>query len=143
MEHFDSSHLIKSEDLNHHGTLYAARTASWFVEAAFVAAACAFGRPSQIVCRNIHGMSFSKSAHSGDVLCFSARIAYAGTTSLTVHVSVFSQIDGQKYVDGFITFVTVDEVTRKKMPHNITLDETDDPDELDARRRALELVKKR
>ena len=32
-------HLVKSEDLNHHRTLYAGRTAEWFVETGFVAAA--------------------------------------------------------------------------------------------------------
>ena len=35
----DTSRLVKSEDLNHHGTLFAGRTAEWFVEAGFVSAA--------------------------------------------------------------------------------------------------------
>ena len=30
--------LIKSEDLNHHGTLFAGRSAEWFVESGFIAA---------------------------------------------------------------------------------------------------------
>ncbi|MDP2989667.1 MAG: hypothetical protein Q8O57_03775 [Kiritimatiellota bacterium] len=34
-----TNHLVKSEDLNHHGTLYAGRTAEWFVESGFIAAA--------------------------------------------------------------------------------------------------------
>ncbi|NTU75550.1 MAG: acyl-CoA thioesterase, partial [Anaerolineaceae bacterium] len=34
-----TQHLVKSEDLNHHGTLYAGRTAEWFVESGFIAAA--------------------------------------------------------------------------------------------------------
>ena len=58
MKKYYATHLVKSEDLNHHGTLFAARTASWFVESAFIAAACEHGDPSEIVCRNIHGMSF-------------------------------------------------------------------------------------
>jgi hypothetical protein len=28
--------LVKSEDLNHHGTLFAGRTAEWFVESGFL-----------------------------------------------------------------------------------------------------------
>lgn len=32
MKEFKISHLIKSEDLNHHGTLFAGRTAEWLVE---------------------------------------------------------------------------------------------------------------
>ena len=29
---YKTYHLVKSEDLNHHGTLYAGRNAEWFVE---------------------------------------------------------------------------------------------------------------
>ena len=39
---FSTYHLVKSEDLNHHGTLYAGRSAEWFVEAGFI--------PAQIWC---------------------------------------------------------------------------------------------
>jgi len=39
METLTIYHLIKSEDLNHHGTLFAGRGAEWMVEAGFVAAA--------------------------------------------------------------------------------------------------------
>lgn len=33
MKKYYTTHLVKSEDLNHHGTLFAARMASRFVEA--------------------------------------------------------------------------------------------------------------
>ena len=36
---FTTYHLIKSEDLNHHRSLFAGRSAEWFVEAGFIAAA--------------------------------------------------------------------------------------------------------
>ena len=42
MKQYETSHLVKQEDLNHHGTLFAARAAAWFVEAAFVAAGCEY-----------------------------------------------------------------------------------------------------
>ena len=35
MKVFKISHLVKSEDLNHHGTLFAGRTAEWLVERRF------------------------------------------------------------------------------------------------------------
>ncbi|MEL7655970.1 MAG: acyl-CoA thioesterase, partial [Bacillota bacterium] len=44
MKYYQISHLVKSEDLNHHGTLFAGRSAEWLVEAAFVAAASQHGR---------------------------------------------------------------------------------------------------
>jgi len=50
--------LVKSEDLNHHGTLFAGRTAEWFVESGFIAAASILD-PKTIVCLKIHGMYFT------------------------------------------------------------------------------------
>ena len=55
---FTNYHLVKSEDLNHHGTLYAGRCAEWFVESGFIAAAT-LTRPENIVCLKIHGMTLS------------------------------------------------------------------------------------
>lgn len=48
MKVFKISHLVKSEDLNHHGTLFAGRTAEWLVEAGFVTAAAEHGRPQAV-----------------------------------------------------------------------------------------------
>lgn len=126
MHIYNSIHLVKGEDLNHHGTLFAARTASWFVESAFSAAAAAHRNSSEIVCRNIHGMSFGIPVENGDVICFSSRVARVGRTSLTVHVSVRSELTGIQQVKGFITFVTVDNETGKAKAHGIVLDEPDE-----------------
>ena len=65
MKYYTISHLIKSEDLNHHGTLFAGRSAEWLVEAAFVAAASQHGRPQDVLCVNIHGFTFKKPVEKG------------------------------------------------------------------------------
>ena len=39
MKTFVTHRLVKGEDLNHHGTLFAGRSAEWFVESGFIAAA--------------------------------------------------------------------------------------------------------
>lgn len=139
MKKYYTTHLVKSEDLNHHGTLFAARTASWFVEAAFACAACEHGNPNEIVCRNIHGMSFSSPVHCGDIVRFTARVVHTGNTSLMVHVDVVSELTGQKAVDGYLTFVTIDHDTGKKKTHNVVLDQAEDEHELDQRKAALAL----
>ncbi|MDP4267148.1 MAG: acyl-CoA thioesterase, partial [Bacteroidota bacterium] len=54
-----TTRLVKSEDLNHHGTLFAGRTAEWFVECGFISAAELVGA-EQIVCLKIHGMYFTR-----------------------------------------------------------------------------------
>jgi len=139
MKEFKSIHLVKGEDLNHHGTLFAARTASWFVESAFAAAACEHGNPHEILCRNIHGMSFETPVQNGEVIVFTSRVVFTGKTSLMVHVNVTEELTGRKAVEGFLTFVTVDAETGKKREHGIVLDAAKDEEELAAREAALKL----
>jgi acyl-CoA hydrolase len=112
--------LVKSEDLNHHGTLFAGRTAEWFVESGFIAVASLLN-PQNVVCLKIHGMFFTKPATSGDVLKFSSKVVYAGTSSLTSYVHVEKNGADKPLVDGFITFIHVNEHT-KPCPHNITIE---------------------
>ena len=102
--------LVKSEDLNHHGTLFAGRTAEWFVESGFIAAASLLN-PQNVVCLKIHGMFFTKPAVSGDVLKFSSKIVFTGRTSLTSYVHVEKNGAEKPLVDGFVTFIHVDEET--------------------------------
>lgn len=111
--------LIKSEDLNHHGTLFAGRTAEWFVESGFIAAASLLN-PQNIVCLKIHGMFFTKPARSGDVLKFSSKVVFAGKTSLTSYVHVEKNGADKLLVDGFVTFIHVDEATRSS-PHFLVI----------------------
>jgi acyl-CoA hydrolase len=112
-----TNRLVKNEDLNHHGTLYAGRSAEWFVEAGFIAAA-GLTRPEDIVCLKIHGMTFIRPVRGGDVITFESRIILAGKSSLHAHVSM--QAKGEPVMDGFITFVHVDREGRA-CPHGIVI----------------------
>jgi acyl-CoA hydrolase len=115
-----TTRLVKSEDLNHHGTLFAGRTAEWFVESGFIAAT-SFLNPASVVCLNIHGMFFTRPARSGDILRFSSCIVYTGKTSLTVYVHVEKRGEERSLVDGFVTFIHVDENTRP-CPHFLDIE---------------------
>ncbi len=141
MKEYKISHLVKSEDLNHHGTLFAGRTAEWLVEAGFIAAAATHGRPQDILCVNVHGFTFKRPVQKGDILTIHSRIVKAGTTSLMIHVKALCEIHGGQSVEGFVTFVCVDADTKKPKPHRIVLDETEDKAELELRQRALEVTK--
>ncbi len=111
--------LIKSEDLNHHGTLFAGRAAEWLVEAAFIEANVYYKNPEGLVCLKIHGMKFSKPAKKGDIINIESHLAYAGKTSLMVYTRIYDMLEASKtLVEGFVTFVSVDENGNKK-PHNI------------------------
>lgn len=136
MKVYETLHLVKGEDLNHHGTLFAARAAAWFVEAAFAAAACAKGDTEGIVCRNLHSMSFTQPIQKGSVVKLKSRVVYVGKTSLMVAVEFVDAMSGAKAVEGFVTFVTIEEQGGKKKEHGIVLDEPQDEEEKALRERA-------
>ncbi len=135
MKQYETSHLVKGEDLNHHGTLFAARAAGWLVEAAFVAAGCTCGTSEGIVCRNLHHMSFRKPVHKGAIVRFAARIVYVGKSSFTVMVTGADAMDGECRMEGMITFVTIDGAGGKRA-HGICLDAAADEYERQQRERA-------
>jgi acyl-CoA hydrolase len=112
---FTSVHLVNGEDLNHHGTLYAGRTAEWFVESGFIAAA-SMTKPENIVCLKIHGMTFSRPIRKGELPVFSSRIAMTGETKIVCLIEV--KVLGKLAVRGFITFIHVD-LEGKPVPHGL------------------------
>ncbi len=114
-----STRLVKSEDLNHHGTLFAGRTAEWFVESGFISAASLLN-PKNIVCLKIHGMHFTKPVKPGEMLKFTSKIIYTGKSSLVSYVCVTKNDVETPLVKGFITFINVNEET-KPCPHNIEI----------------------
>ncbi len=131
---FVTHRLVKGEDLNHHGTLYAGRSAEWFVESGFTAAA-SLTRPEKIVCLQIHGMTFSRPVHKGEIVRFESKIVLTGKSSLVAYVQMVAE--KQIVVEGFITFVHVDSEA-KPVPHGIVINPTQENDiQLQERARKL------
>lgn len=116
------SHLIRPEDLQHHGTLFAGRMAEWFVETCFIAACRLTGKPQDIVCVQVHGMNFRKPANNGDIIEIKSRVAYLSRTSITIHGQAFINQNSVSAVSGMITFVTVDK-ENKPYAHGLVLPE--------------------
>ena len=123
---FRYNRLVKSEDLNHHRTLFAGRCAEWFVEAGFIAVASVLPAGS-IVCLKIHGLTFTKPLQSGDIACFESKIVYAGSSSIKVYVVLRENDQDTPIVEGFITFVHVDDAGQTK-PHRLILELTNPED---------------
>lgn len=122
-------HLVKGADLNHHGTLYAGRGAEWIVEAGFVAASSLTSTEST-VCLKIHGMTFTRPVKKGSLLKYVSRVIYAGKSSLVAHVKVTLAQTEEFVVDGFLTFIHVDE-NGKTMPHGLVIEpDTEEEKEL-------------
>ena len=131
-----TNRLVKNEDLNHHRTLYAGRSAEWFVEAGFIAAA-SLAHPENIVCVKIHGMTFMKPVKGGEIVTFESRIVLAGRTALHAHIRMLAQ--GKLMMEGFITFVHVDQ-SGSAQPHGIEITPVSEED-LTLQKRIMELLK--
>ena len=131
---FTIHHLVKHEDLNHHGTLYAGRTAEWFVEAGFIAASSLL-TPDSTVCLQIHGMTFSRPVHLGEVARFQSRVVFSGRSKLVSYIKMDTA--GGLVVEGFITFIHVD-ANGKVLPHGIVI-EPETEEEKDLYQRAEKL----
>jgi acyl-CoA hydrolase len=114
-----SMKLVKGEDLNHHGTLFAGRTTEWFVEAGFIAATMLVP-PEKVVCLKLHEMYFTKPVRLGQILKFQAKVIYTGKSSLISYVQILNPEKKKPYVSGFITFINVDNNT-KPSAHNIEI----------------------
>lgn len=128
---------IKAEDMNHHGTLYAGRTAEWFVESGFTAAAI-LTCPENIVCLKIHGMTFMRPVRAGEIIRIESRVVLAGRTSLISYVE--TKVGSDVVVKGFITFIHVDKEGHP-VPHGIVLDATT-PEEIILAEAARDLPEK-
>ena len=116
------SHLIKPEDLQHHGTLFAGRMADWFVETCFIAACRLVRRPEDVLCVQIHGINFKKPATNGDILEIKAKTAFLGAKSITVYGQAFINEEKIPAVSGMATFVTVGK-DHKPYEHGLVLPE--------------------
>lgn len=124
MEYNETYRLVKSEDLNHHGTLFAGRMTEWFVENCFITTANAYKHPENLVCLKIHEIKFKAPIRKGDIISIKSKIIHTGITSITVYGKVTKNDDETIIVDGFLTFVSVDE-NGVKMPHNLIINKED------------------
>lgn len=143
MKEYESLRLVKGEDLNHHGTLFAARGAAWLVEAAFAAAAFFCETSEGIVCRSLHHMDFKRPVKPGGLVRFASRVVYTGKTSFMVSVMAEDVLEHKTAIEGMVTFVTIKEDTGEKREHGLVLDVPEDEKEMALRERALALQKQR
>ena len=115
-----SCRMVISESLNHHGTLFAGKGAEWFVESGFIAAS-SLTSTEGTVCLKIHGMQFVRPVKKGSIIRCESKVVLAGRTSLVSYVKILLHPSDEFVVDGFITFINVDQ-QGKPTPHGITIE---------------------
>ncbi|MEK7866041.1 MAG: hotdog domain-containing protein [Planctomycetota bacterium] len=139
-----NTHLVKYEDLNHHRTLFAGRGAEWLIEASFIAAARCVGKPEDVVCVQIQGMTFKKPAWKGDLVEVVAQIGHLGGKSLTVIGKATINGDPASVVTCLTTFVTTNG-EGKAYAHGISLPQAyveEFPEVCETARKAYESAKR-
>jgi acyl-CoA hydrolase len=115
-------HLIRPEDLNHHGTMFAGQIAKWLIEAGLIAASKLVGKPEDVVCVQVNSLTFKKPLNNGDIIEIKSRVAYLGSTSITIHSEVLRKQDAVAVVSNMATFVTVNK-QNKPYEHGFKLSE--------------------
>lgn len=128
MKRYRSSHMVRMENLNHHGNLYAGQGIEWMIETSFIVVCTEYGDPQGLLYKNTHKFDFYRSVAPGDIITYEGLIVRTGRTSLTLRVGLYNEQTGALHAEGFTTFVTVDENNRP-VPHGIELDAPADEEE--------------
>ena len=76
--------LVKPEDLNPHGTLFAGQMAKWLIEAGTITAAQLFKTIEGIVLVKFTDMNFTRPIPNGHLAVIKSKIAYLGKSTITV-----------------------------------------------------------
>lgn len=135
MKTYKASHMIKSEDLNHHQNLYAGRAIEWMMESSFIAAVGEHKNKHGLLYKNTHQFNFLSPVDPGEIISYQSTVVRTGKTSFTIHVDVISEESGLKKAEGYTTFVTIDENNTPE-EHGIQLDFTENEEELTWRQEA-------
>lgn len=107
--------LVKSEDLNHHQTLYAGRCVEWCVQAAYVCAENCFDEPRPLVFMSIRSLSMRAPARIGDIVRLTGTLDYVGDSTIGVRVDATTLQPRHAptiVATGTFLFCTVDEKGR-------------------------------
>lgn len=119
MEKFTSYRFVKSEDLNHHGTLFAGRAAEWFIETGLMTVSKLIPADG-IVCVNVHEMKYREPIKLGSLIEASGRPVLIGRSSLMVYIEF--RVGDKLIVSGYISYVYIDG-NGKAQPHGLSLGE--------------------
>lgn len=142
MKKYENSIIVKTDDLNHHGTLFIGKALTYLAETGFLNMALTYGNGDEIVFRALDGFRFFSPVPKGSILTYTSQIVRLGKTSATLYIKGECKLASTLNMEGYCTYVTVDEKTRVKKPHNMVLDSPSDEYEKELRQKADEFFKK-
>lgn len=136
MKRYETSIMVKPDELNHHNTLFAGNGVKHLVEAGFFTVARQYKNVDEIVCYALNDFKFLVPVKNGSIITYIGQIVRLTTSTITVYVEGINPLDEKVHMSGMITYVIVDENTRQKKAHNLSLDECVDDKEKRLRRYA-------
>lgn len=108
--------LVMPNDTNPHNNLMGGNLLRWMDIASSIAASKHSG--SQVVTAAVDNVSFDQPIKQGDVVTIHAKVSRVFTTSMEVHLEVFTQSFGDETMhksnEAFYTFVSLDNGGRPK-----------------------------
>ena len=117
--------VMMPRDTNHVGTIFGGVLLSYIDQAGAVGAHHEIrqaGWPTQpLVTVAMDAVEFHQPVFVGDVVSFWTRMVRVGTTSVTIHVSVEAEREGQavRLTEAEITFVAIDPLAPERRPRPI------------------------
>jgi acyl-CoA hydrolase len=128
-----ASHLAKSIDLNHHGTLFAGRMSEWVVEVGFITARAVLDcQPEEMVCACLDRLNFTRSVPKGSTVVLVGEAGHVGKSSVTIFIT--ADLLGEKgerarVTEGYATFVHIG--ASGSVPHGVHVDPPAEGEALD------------
>lgn len=115
--------LVKTQDLNGHGTLFGGTVLVWIDEEAAIYVGCQLGK-ADLVTKFMSGIDFVSSAMPGDIIEIGRETVGVGVTSITVRSEARNKFTKASIIKiDEIVFVHID-AKGKPAPHNMTRPET-------------------
>lgn len=111
-----SSRMVLPRDLNPRDTLFAGSCANFMIETGFLTAEQFLGHP-HMVCFALNGMKFLRSVARGTSVVMEGEVIYAGKSSIGIYVQMKTMHSQEKAAECFLSYVCIDEKTRRPVPH--------------------------
>jgi acyl-CoA thioesterase YciA len=114
--------MMLPKDTNHHGTIFGGILLSYIDLAGAIGARrdviLAGGPAPQLVTIAMDRVEFHKPVLVGDIVSFYSKLLRIGRTSITVHVTVFTERNGQstEVTEAEVTYVGIDPSSKERTP---------------------------
>ena len=103
MEKHELSIIVKSDELNHHNTLFVGKALTHLAEVGFITVCMAHKNPDEVVFYSLDGFKFFSPVPKGNVITFQGQIVRVTNHSITVYIEGINKLKNTKHIHGYAT----------------------------------------